>query len=154
MKKTLQLLPLLLALAVALIACSPSLEGDDKLALDLLADAAKQFRDPGSVRLISGRIYQGEAFHDYKEGDSQTVLLCVISATNSYNARLQNRYEIYRKVDNTVLVSEIIVPERTSYEVDFQRLRREILTQLAIMCDQTGDLDTTRINSELAKLAK
>jgi hypothetical protein len=57
------------------------LTGDDKVAYELILEAADNFKDPSSVRLSSGTV-----------GVDKDCLFCGISATNSYGARSTSYY--------------------------------------------------------------
>ena len=72
---------LALVCAGALLGGSFTLSGKDKQAYDILEKAAVTFKDPTSVRLVSGNFFIGD-------------LYCRISATNSYGARNSTCYEI------------------------------------------------------------
>lgn len=87
MKKTAKILVLFLVLTVcaaALCACSPEsgLKGDNLTAYNYLNDAKWYFKDPSSVRLVSGTVTD-EAF------------FCRISATNGFGARTSSYYIIW-----------------------------------------------------------
>jgi len=59
------------------------LHGDDKVAYELVLDAAPKFKDPSSVRLVSGTV-----------GVDKDCLFCGISATNGFGARTTQYYFI------------------------------------------------------------
>lgn len=59
------------------------LHGDDKEAYDILIQASASFKDPSSVRLVSGSISHG-------------TLHCSVSAKNDFGARVTSYYSIYK----------------------------------------------------------
>jgi len=59
------------------------LHGDDKVAYELVLDTAYKFKDPSSVRLVSGTV-----------GVDKDCLFCGISATNGFGARTTQYYFI------------------------------------------------------------
>ena len=67
-----------------LCACSPEskLKGDDLKAYQYLDDAKWSFKDPSSVRLISGTV-------------TDCAFFCRISATNGFGARTSSYYIIW-----------------------------------------------------------
>ena len=85
-------LPLIIALAALLViglviglivAKSNTLSGDDKVAYELLMDVVDKFKDPSSVRIVSGRV-----------GVDKDCLFCGISAVNGFGARNTRYYFI------------------------------------------------------------
>lgn len=100
-KKRKWLIPVLtvvvtVAVLIALVALiSSGLYGNDKLAYELIIEVAAQFKDPSSVRLVSG---------SFDDGD----LRCVLSAKNGYGSRVSSNWKIY-KIGNSVF----------SYETDY-----------------------------------
>jgi len=68
------------------------LMGDDKIAYELVLDAADNFKDPSSVRLTGGTL-----------GVDKDCLFCGISATNGYSARGTSYYFI---MDGSILEEE------------------------------------------------
>ncbi len=73
----------ILVILTLVISFAVRLSGDDKKAFDLLVKAADDFKDPSSVRLVSGSF------------DKAGTLCCAISATNGFNARVTSYYNIY-----------------------------------------------------------
>ena len=82
----------LILIAVLVIICTAGngfgvvesgLSGNDKDAFDRIVAAAVDFKDPSSVRLVSGSF------------DEDDILCCAISATNSYGAREKSYYRVY-----------------------------------------------------------
>jgi len=59
------------------------LTGDDKVAYELLLDAAYDFKEPSSVRLVSGCV-----------GVDKDCMFCGISATNGFGARTTSYYYV------------------------------------------------------------
>jgi len=68
------------------VASSQTLSGDDKIAYDILVEAAQSFKDPSSVRLVSGSLSLS--------GNRYSTLRCELSATNSFGARVTSFYNI------------------------------------------------------------
>lgn len=71
------------------------LMGDDKVAYDLIMDVANDFKDPSSVRLVSGTV-----------GVDKDCLFCGISATNGFGARTTSYYFIMEDTTDTFIVKQ------------------------------------------------
>lgn len=72
-----------LVIAGIIFAYNNILFGDDKIAYDIVVNASSQFKDPSSVRLVSGTLSLDK---DY--------LFCGISAKNGFGARSTSYYSI------------------------------------------------------------
>jgi hypothetical protein len=73
-KKIIVPLVLIIIAALGFVIWQNTLTGDDKTAYDLMVKAAENFKNPSSVRLVSGRVVDDTMFAN-------------ISATNGYGAR-------------------------------------------------------------------
>jgi len=69
--------------------------GDDKIAYDLIMDVAYDFKNPSSVRLVSGTV-----------GVDDDCLFCGISATNSFGAKSTEYYFIMGGKDPWIMEQE------------------------------------------------
>ena len=74
---------LMLVGVVAAAGLGGGLHGDDKIAYEMVLDAAPKFKDPSSVRLVSGTL-----------GVDKDCMFCGISATNGFGARTTSYYFI------------------------------------------------------------
>ncbi len=80
--------------------------GDDKIAYDMLVDFIYDFKDPSSVRLVSGSLYTD---------DGLPRLYCGISAVNGFGGR-STSYYVFRTYGNgTVGVKEY--PNGIDYDI-------------------------------------
>ncbi len=68
---------------IFVISSLSSLSENDKKAFDMILKASDEFKDPSSVRLVSGSFSE------------DGTLCCVISATNGFGARVTSYYRIY-----------------------------------------------------------
>lgn len=66
----------IVAAVISIIVLSNILTGDDKVAYELLLEAADNFKNPSSVRIVSGSV-----------GVDKDCLFCGISATNGFGNR-------------------------------------------------------------------
>ena len=73
----------IVAAVLGIIITSNALTGDDKVAYELLLNAADNFKNPSSVRIISGSV-----------GVDKDCLFCGISATNGFGNRTTSYYYI------------------------------------------------------------
>ncbi|MEG0322629.1 MAG: hypothetical protein RR619_01435 [Raoultibacter sp.] len=75
-----------LVLALALVGCGGGMDAKSEKAYDLIAVASEGFKDPSSVRVVSG---------DFYPNDKGEESLCVVlAATNSYGAHMNDPYQI------------------------------------------------------------
>ena len=75
-----------LVIAGIIFAYNNILFGDDKIAYDIVVNASSQFKDPSSVRLVSGTL-----------NEDQDYLFCGINAKNGFGARGTSYYSISLK---------------------------------------------------------
>lgn len=83
MKKYLRFSLIAVIIICVFIIASNTLTGDDKVAYDLIMTVADDFKNPSSVRLVSGTL-----------SSSKDYLFCGISAENGFGARSMSYYSI------------------------------------------------------------
>ncbi len=75
----------LLGIKISTLPSSTTLTGDDLAAYELIVDASYDFKDPSSVRLVSGTVFYDEDDHEYSGWFA-------LSATNGFGARTVGYY--------------------------------------------------------------
>lgn len=85
-----------IALVIAIASIQANvLMGDDKIAYDLVVDVAGKFKNPSSVRLVSGTV-----------GVDKDCLFCGISATNGFGARTTDYYFVMKESETWIMKQE------------------------------------------------
>ena len=87
----------IIAIIVFAVAKNNTLSANDKIALEFIEDFAYEFKDPSSVRLVSGTV-------DFP--DDLPCLWCGLSATNGFGARTTSYYFFRTYGNGTVGVTE------------------------------------------------
>lgn len=87
--------------------------GDNKIAYDILVEAADNFKNPSSVRLVSGRL-----------GTEKDCLFCGISAKNGFGSRTT---EYYFVKDGWILEEEKPLSfYKTKDELDIKKINKKL----------------------------
>lgn len=87
------------------------LVGDDLLAYNLIVEVSYKFKNPSSVRILSGTVV-------YDEDDMETSGWFVISATNGFGARTTSSYFVGHIDGNVFALDEEDATGSTSYYFD------------------------------------
>lgn len=117
------------------------LKGRELAAYNLILEASYEFKDPSSVRVISGQL-TGDIERDQETLDAGFF---VISAKNTYGARTTERY-LVSHYDGELLVekysdlAEIIKLLTKTTEVEFNE-----------KCDKKDDFNIDKVNAALNK---
>lgn len=98
------------------------LSGDDKIAYEIIVDAAPKFKDPSSVRITGGVL-------GYNDEDDYYYLFCTISANNSYGSRVSKEY--YMTTEGTVLAYESDLASRTD-RLNLSKINKKLEKKLKL----------------------
>lgn len=124
---------LIICLCFGLIGCDKK-NSKEEICYEIIIEASYQFKNPSSVRVISGTLSTS-----LSEMDFYTAYLC-ISATNGYGATITGYYQCtYLKSDNIVLLDEIDDETDPNY---YSKL---------LQCKSRDDFDIDKVNKKLDK---
>lgn len=93
---TIGVVTIIVIIAAISVINANTLSGEDKIAYNLTLEAAQNFKDPSSVRLVSAEVDGGN-------------LYCKLSATNSYGARGTEYYKITSTGSITKITSSALM---------------------------------------------
>lgn len=132
MKKKLALLLAVAVLALLLAGCGSSMSDADKCAYDLILDAAYSFKNPSSVRLVSG-----QAIPEVQQA------LVRLSATNGFGAETTGYYWLTG--------SSVTDLENDTALLNLAGMDDKRIAELIQDCQTRGELNVSAINKALAK---
>lgn len=108
------------------------LTGKDKIAYDLIINASYSFKDPSSVRLVSGMVSEHSGSF-------------VLSATNGFGARNTNHYLVME--DDILNLDD---EDNIMFTLLFSN-NKAALKDIKEACEMRDQLDVKNINKHLAK---
>ncbi len=123
----------IVAVIVFFVIKANTLTGYDKLAYDYILEASKSFKNPSSVRLVSGQFFlQGAWDEPREEGE---MLFCKLSATNGFGNRTSEDYDIFIGSDGKVSVTNsYLMGSASDYQsrekLDIKKINRKLEAEL------------------------
>lgn len=155
------------ALCFAFVGCGDKMPSKEDATYELVLDAAYKFKNPSSVRLISGKVYYYEITDELKEEHEYSEFLLSrgyyisahlrLSATNGYGATTTGYYSISYDDDGKIKLENIedSIKEYTDGMDKYPSLTTvyKVLLQIAVEnyeeCEIRNDFDIDKVNKRL-----